>query len=42
LTVYAQNEQARRFYSNNGFKEGKQQLCEHSGYPELYMDWQRE
>lgn len=41
LTVYAENEQARRFYSRNGFKEGEQQLCEHSGHPELVMHWQR-
>ena len=42
LTVYAENEQARRFYSRNGFKEGEQQLCEHSGHPELVMHWQRD
>ncbi|MGN5139749.1 N-acetyltransferase [Aeromonas sp. 164P] len=42
LTVYAENEQARRFYSRNGFKEGEQQLCEHSGRPELVMHWQRD
>ena len=41
LTVYAENEQARRLYSRNGFKEGEQQLCEHSGHPELVMHWQR-
>ncbi|MER0510697.1 N-acetyltransferase [Aeromonas veronii] len=41
LTVYAENEQARRFYSRNGFKEGELQLCEHSGHPELVMHWQR-
>lgn len=41
LTVYAENEQARRFYSRNGFKKGEQQLCEHSGRPELVMHWQR-
>ncbi|MFM5662249.1 GNAT family N-acetyltransferase [Aeromonas veronii] len=41
LTVYAENEQARRFYCRNGFKEGEQQLCEHSGHPELVMHWQR-
>ncbi|MCF5865827.1 N-acetyltransferase [Aeromonas veronii] len=41
LTVYAENEQARRFYSRNGFKEGEQQLCEHSGHPELVMHWQQ-
>ncbi|WP_323923958.1 N-acetyltransferase [Aeromonas veronii] len=41
LTVYAENEQARRFYSRNGFKEGEQQLCEHSGHLELVMHWQR-
>ena len=41
LTVYAENKQARRFYCRNGFKEGEQQLCEHSGRPELVMHWQR-
>lgn len=42
LTVYAENEQARRFYCRNGFKEGESQLCEHSGRPELMMHWQRD
>lgn len=41
LTVYAENKQARRFYCRNGFKEGEQQLCAHSGRPELVMHWQR-
>ncbi|HEH9439343.1 TPA: N-acetyltransferase [Aeromonas sobria] len=41
LTVYAENEQARRFYCRNGFKEGESQLCEHSGRPELMMHWHR-
>lgn len=41
LTVYAENEQARGFYCRNGFQEGEQQLCEHSGRPELVMHWQR-
>ncbi|WP_421349270.1 hypothetical protein [Aeromonas veronii] len=29
------------WHSRNGFKEGEQQLCEHSGHPELVMHWQR-
>ncbi|KAB0663340.1 N-acetyltransferase [Aeromonas veronii] len=41
LTVYAENKQARRFYCRNGFKEGGQTTCEHSGHPELVMHWQR-
>lgn len=41
LTVYAENEQARRFYSRNGFREGEQRICEHSGHAEIVMYWQR-
>ena len=41
LTVYAENEQARRFYTRNGFHEGEQRICEHSGHAEIIMQWQR-
>ncbi|MGL6490392.1 N-acetyltransferase [Aeromonas veronii] len=41
LTVYAENEQARRFYTRNGFHEGEQRICEHSGHAEIIMHWQR-
>ena len=36
-----ENEQARRFYTRNGFHEGEQRICEHSGHAEIIMHWQR-
>lgn len=35
------DELVRIFYCRNGFKEGEQQLCAHSGRLELVMHWQR-
>ncbi|MTI18723.1 GNAT family N-acetyltransferase [Rhodobacteraceae bacterium RKSG542] len=39
LSVYKENEQARRFYEQSGFRITLEQQDAHTGHPELIMEW---
>lgn len=39
LAVYAENQQAFKFYTREGFTFIKQQICEHTGHKEIFMCW---
>ena len=39
LTVYAENNQAYSFYSQQGFAELERRPCEHTGHQEVLMSW---
>jgi putative acetyltransferase len=42
LTVYKENEKTHQFYIRQGFIDGEESICEHTGHKQIAMYWEAE
>lgn len=42
LTVYKENEKTYQFYIRQGFIDGEENICEHTGHKQIAMCWKTE